>query len=71
MQAKKPHVDIDLDFDEDTYRCFETAISNLNIELQKAQQELVKRKKKEEELLQKIEKLKSKNDFRKKEIKTL
>lgn len=29
--------DIDLDFDADTYRCFETAISNLNIELQKGQ----------------------------------
>ena len=35
-----PSSDIDLsfdglDFDADTYRCFETAISNLNIELQK------------------------------------
>ena len=36
MEVKKSHIDIDLDFDEDTYSCFETAISNLNIELQKA-----------------------------------
>lgn len=62
LNPRPPHVDIDLDLDEDTYRCFETAISNLNIELQKVKSELVKekntRKKREVELTQKNDKLK-------------